>query len=70
MSGEEIEITIGPDGEVNLETHGIKGAACNKVMAAFVQALGKLKSAEQTEEFFEAAIDVEVESQLDQKLHR
>ncbi len=70
MSREELEITIGPDGEVNLETHGIKGAACNKVMEAFVRALGKLKSSQQTEEFFEAAIDVEVESHQDQKLRR
>ncbi len=70
MSREEIEITIGPDGEVNLETHGIKGAACNAVMEAFVQALGKLKSARQTEEFFEASIDVEVDTRLDQKLRR
>lgn len=70
MSREEIEITIGADGEVNLETHGIKGAACNRVMEAFVRALGKLKTAQQTDEFFEAAVDVEVDSHLDQKQRR
>ncbi len=70
MSGEEIEITIGADGEVNLETHGIKGAACKKVMEAFVRALGKLKSAQQTDEFFEAAVDGEVEAHVDQKQYR
>lgn len=70
MSQEEIEITIGLDGEVNLETHGIKGAACKKVMEAFVRALGKLKSAQQTDEFFEAAIDVEVDAHLEQQQYR
>jgi hypothetical protein len=70
MQERELEISIGPNGEVNLATHGIKGAACNRLMEAFVQALGKLKHAEQTAEFYETTIDVEVEEHLGSRVRR
>jgi hypothetical protein len=70
MGQEEIEVVIGSDGEVVLETHGIKGAACMKVMEAFVKALGKTRSVEQTAEYYEAESAVDVETHLEQEVRR
>ena len=49
----EIEIVIAPDGEVKLEVHGIKGPACSPVVKVLADAVGELKVAEATPEFYE-----------------
>jgi hypothetical protein len=48
----ELEITIGPDGTVRIETHGLKGQACLAETKGLEEALGKVASREKTREFY------------------
>lgn len=49
----EIEVVIGPDGEVRLTTHGLKGQACLEETRALEAALGKVKARTKTSEFYQ-----------------
>jgi hypothetical protein len=41
---EEFEITIGPNGEIQIEVKGAKGKSCVELTAFLEQALGEVKS--------------------------
>lgn len=49
----ELEITIGPDGEVRIVTHGLKGQACLAETKDLEKALGDVKQREKTREFYQ-----------------
>jgi uncharacterized protein GlcG (DUF336 family) len=51
----EIEVTITPDGQVKLETHGLKGASCLAETEALEKALGKVVGRRKTSEFYQQA---------------
>jgi len=48
----ELDITIGPDGEVRIVTHGLKGQACLAETKDLEKALGEVKQREKTREFY------------------
>jgi DUF2997 family protein len=48
----ELEITIGPDGAVRIETHGLKGQTCLAETKALEEALGRVTRREKTREFY------------------
>ena len=48
-----IEITIGPDGQISVETSGFKGTFCHKATKAMEEALGEVQSRKRTAEFFQ-----------------
>ncbi len=49
----ELEITIKPDGEVEILTHGFKGKSCLDAVAPFQAVLGDLNHQEYTSEYYE-----------------
>ncbi len=49
----ELEITINPDGEVEILTHGFKGKSCLNAVAPFEAVLGELNQRELTSEYYE-----------------
>jgi DUF2997 family protein len=48
----ELEIRIGPDGEVTIVTHGLKGQACLAETKDLEKALGEVRRREKTREFY------------------
>lgn len=58
MSQREFEITIAPDGSVELHIKGFKGKRCLDVVRAFEQIVGPVKSQRETSEFYEPEEDV------------
>ena len=48
-----LEITIGPDGQVRIVTHGLKGQACLAETKDLEKALGEVKRREKTREFYQ-----------------
>lgn len=65
MSHKEIDVTIKPDGEVEIHVQGFKGKACLDVARAFEQALGEIISQQETSEFYEP--DTPVHQTLEQR---
>ena len=53
MSQEEIEIEIGPTGQVTVRTKGIKGPRCVDVGEMIAQIIGRIESQELTHEYNE-----------------
>ena len=53
MPEREYEITIAPDGSVELSIHGHKGKSCLDVVKVFEQIVGKKKLQRLTSEFYE-----------------
>lgn len=53
MPQREFEITIQPDGQVELHVKGYKGRRCLEMVKLFEQIVGELKSQQQTNEFYE-----------------
>jgi hypothetical protein len=49
----EIEVVIGPDGAVRLETRGLKGQGCLDETADLERALGRVVRREKTREFWQ-----------------
>jgi hypothetical protein len=50
----EIEVIIGPDGEVRLETRGLRGQACVDETKDLLPALGgRIRSREKTREYYQ-----------------
>jgi hypothetical protein len=47
-----LDIRIGPDGEVNIVTHGLTGQACLEETRDLEKAVGKVKKREKTREFY------------------
>jgi hypothetical protein len=53
MAQREFDLTIGPDGNVELHVKGFKGKSCLEAMKLFEQVVGELKSQRATSEFYE-----------------
>ncbi len=53
MPEREFEITIAPDGAVELLVKGYKGKTCLEAMKMFEQIVGEVKSQRETSEFYE-----------------
>jgi DUF2997 family protein len=51
----EIEVTLSPEGEVRLVTHGLKGQSCVAETEALEKALGAVTKRERTSEFYQRA---------------
>ena len=64
MKQREFDITIGPSGEVELSIHGYKGKSCLEVVKIFEKVVGKVKSQQETSEFYEP--EEEVRFHIDQ----
>jgi len=54
----EIELTFTPDGDVLLETHGLKGQSCIAETESLERALGKVRTRARTAEFYRQATGV------------
>ena len=65
MAQREFEITIAPDGGVEVHIKGYKGKSCLEVMKMFEHVVGELKSQNQTSEFYEP--DEQVQLHIDQR---
>jgi len=55
----EIELVFTPDGEVRLETRGLKGQSCLAETESLEKALGRVKSRVKTSEFYQQATGVQ-----------
>ncbi len=53
MPEREFEISIEPNGSVELHVKGYKGKSCLEAMKMFEQIVGELKSQRETSEFYE-----------------
>ena len=60
MPQREFEITIGPDGGVELHVKGYKGESCLEVMKIFERVVGELKDRRETSEFYEPDENVQI----------
>ena len=58
MPQREFEITISPDGSVELHVKGYKGKRCLEAVKVFEQIVGTMKSQRQTSEFYEPEEEV------------
>ena len=65
MPQREFEITIAPDGGVEIHVKGYKGKSCLEVMKMFEQVVGELQSRNATSEFYEP--DEQVQLNIDQR---
>ena len=62
-NGDELEIEIGPTGEVRVITHGVKGKRCLEYLEIFEQLLGQVEEKQTTPEFNQ------IETQVDGQTH-
>ncbi len=62
---EEIEIVIGKDGEVHVQTKGIKGKKCMEYIRIVEKAVGKIKEQVLTSEYYEPEPDVELKPRIE-----
>jgi hypothetical protein len=53
MRKQEIEITIGPTGEVSFQVKGVKGARCVDETRFLEDAVGEVREQERTSEYYE-----------------
>jgi hypothetical protein len=53
MPEREFDLTIAPDGSVELHVKGYKGKSCLEAMKLFEQIVGELKSQQATSEMYE-----------------
>jgi len=58
MPQREFDITIAPDGNVELHIKGYKGKSCLEVVRLFEQIVCKVESQRETSEFYEPEEDV------------
>ena len=65
MPQREFEITIAPDGSVELHVKGYKGKSCLEALKLFEQVVGELRSRRETSEFYEP--DEHVQFNIEQK---
>ena len=49
----EIEVVIGPDGKVRMETRGLRGQACVQETKDLLPALGRVLTREKTREYYQ-----------------
>ena len=50
---QEIKLTIGTDGKVNIDVAGVPGPACKDLTKSIESALGKTESVEKKPEFYQ-----------------
>jgi len=65
MPQREFEITIAPDGSVEVQVKGYKGKNCLEAMKIFEQVVGEVKSQRKTSEFYEP--DEHVQFNIEQR---
>ena len=65
MPHREFNITIAPDGNVQVHIQGYKGKSCLEVMKMFEQVVGELQSRRETSEFYEP--DEQVQLNIEQR---
>jgi Protein of unknown function (DUF2997) len=65
MPQREFDITISPEGNVELHVKGYKGKGCLEAMRLFEKIVGELKSQRETSEFYEP--DEQVRYNIDQR---
>jgi hypothetical protein len=65
MPQREFDITIAPDGGVEVHVKGYKGKSCLEVMKMFEQVVGELQARNETSEFYEP--DEQVQLNIDQR---
>ena len=65
MPQREFEITIAPDGSVEVHVKGYKGKSCLEAMKIFEQVVGEMKSQRETSEFYEP--DEQVRFNIEQR---
>ena len=65
MQYREFDITIAPDGTVELHVKGYKGKSCLEAMKVFAQIVGEVKSRRETSEFYEP--EEQVQYRVDQR---
>lgn len=65
MPQREFEITIAPDGSVEVHVKGYKGKSCLEAMKIFEKVVGELKSQRETSEFYEP--DEQVQFNIEQR---
>jgi hypothetical protein len=65
MPQRDFEITIGPDGNVELHVKGYKGRSCLEAMKLFAQIVGEVKERRETSEFYEP--EEQVRHHIDQQ---
>ena len=65
MPQREFEISIAPDGKVEVHVKGYKGKSCLEAMKVFQQIVGEIESQKATAEFYEP--DEDVRYRIEQK---
>ena len=65
MPQREFDITIGPDGNVEIHVKGYKGRSCLEAVKLFEQIVGEMKAQQRTGEFYEP--EERVRWQMDQR---
>lgn len=60
MPQREFDITINPDGSVEVHVQGFKGRTCLEAIKAFEEMIGPLKHWSETSEFYEPGQDVQI----------
>ena len=53
MAQREFDITIGPDGSVDVHIKGYKGKSCTEAVKLFEQIVGEIRAEQKTSEFYE-----------------
>ncbi|MNS68424.1 hypothetical protein D3C72_1017060 [compost metagenome] len=53
MESQEMEITISPTGEVNIQVKGVHGASCLDLTKGLEQGLGTVEDRQLTAEYYE-----------------
>ena len=66
MPQREFDITIGPDGSVEVHVKGYKGKSCTEAVKLFEQIVGEIQSEQKTSEFYEP--EEQVQFHIDQRL--
>lgn len=56
----EIEVTIGPDGQVTLRPKGVQGPACLDLTKDLEAALGDVTSRKLTSEYYQSGVEADV----------
>ncbi len=65
MPHREFDITIGPNGNVEVHVIGYKGKSCLEAIKIFERVVGEMKSQRETSEFYEP--DEQVRYNIEQK---
>jgi len=60
MPQREFEITIAPDGSVEVQVQGYKGKGCLEAMKIFQEIVGELQSQKLTHEYYAPEEDVRI----------